>query len=125
MKHRVKIALVTGMSILAVKLLSTLLLYHFFTFDIYLSIVAITFLLAGALLFSGPALPATTNTKLSNRELSVFELLGQGLTNKEIAQQLFIEVSTVKSHINTLYAKTGCRNRLEAREKWKIYAGNQ
>ena len=55
-----------------------------------------------------PALPFTP------RELRILELIVQGKTNKEIATDLFIELSTVKSHINKLYAKLQVKNRREA-----------
>jgi len=111
-------ALITGTAIVIAKLFSILFVYHFFSFDSYVAGVAVAFLLAGAFLFRRfPKINPVS--RLSNRELSIFELLGQGMTNKEIAETLFIEVSTVKSHINTLYAKIGCKNRVEAREKWK------
>lgn len=42
---------------------------------------------------------------LSRRELEVFEQLLQKKTNKEISEELFIELSTVKSHINRIYKK--------------------
>jgi LuxR family maltose regulon positive regulatory protein len=51
---------------------------------------------------------------LSERELEILHLISIGLTNQEIAQTLTIAVSTVKSHINSLYAKLGSRRRTEA-----------
>ena len=50
---------------------------------------------------------------LSPQELKVFDLMIQGLSNKEIADQLFISISTVKSHINNLYAKLSISSRGE------------
>ena len=52
--------------------------------------------------------------ELSPRESEVHELLAQGLTNEEIARQLYISVSTTKVHIKHIYAKLGVRSRLEA-----------
>jgi ATP/maltotriose-dependent transcriptional regulator MalT len=51
---------------------------------------------------------------ISNRELEVLLLIGAGLTNHEIAEQLFISVSTVKKHINHIYGKLGVKNRTSA-----------
>ncbi|MDT0551809.1 response regulator transcription factor [Urechidicola vernalis] len=42
---------------------------------------------------------------LSSQELKVFELMKQDLTNKEIAERLFVSISTIKSHINNIYSK--------------------
>jgi len=36
-----------------------------------------------------------------------------GKTNREIADELFVSLSTVKSHIASVFAKTGARNRVE------------
>lgn len=54
---------------------------------------------------------------LTPQELKILELIKSGQSNKEIASDLFIEVSTVKSHINKLYAKLQVSNRKEAKEK--------
>ena len=51
---------------------------------------------------------------LSPRETEVLALLISGRTNKEISQALFVSLSTVKTHIASIFAKTGARNRLEA-----------
>lgn len=51
---------------------------------------------------------------LTNRESEILLLLAQRLSNKEIAQQLFISTLTVKRHISRLIAKLGVANRREA-----------
>ena len=51
---------------------------------------------------------------LSERELEVLRLIAAGLSNAEIAEELFIAVSTVKSHINHIYGKLGATNRIQA-----------
>ncbi|MEV5827611.1 response regulator transcription factor [Spirillospora sp. NPDC052242] len=49
---------------------------------------------------------------LSDRELEVVRALARGRTNQEIAAELFISVSTVKSHLSGIQAKLGVRNRV-------------
>jgi LuxR family maltose regulon positive regulatory protein len=51
---------------------------------------------------------------LSERELEVLRLVAAGLTNQAIADQLFIALSTVKSHTNSIYGKLGVQNRTQA-----------
>jgi DNA-binding NarL/FixJ family response regulator len=51
---------------------------------------------------------------LTPREREVLTLIGEGLSNRAIAQRLFVSEATVKTHINNLFAKTGVRDRAEA-----------
>ena len=51
---------------------------------------------------------------LTKRELEVIELISKGLKNKEIANELYISVGTVKTHIIKIYSKLDARNRTEA-----------
>jgi DNA-binding NarL/FixJ family response regulator len=51
---------------------------------------------------------------LTNREDEVLELIGDGLSNTEIAAKLFVSVTTVKTHINAIFAKLGVRDRAQA-----------
>lgn len=69
--------------------------------------------LAGSLGLSIPR-EATAKTVLTPREKEVHELLAQGLTNEEIAKQLYISLSTTKVHVKHIYGKLGVRSRLEA-----------
>ncbi len=50
---------------------------------------------------------------ISPRETEVLALLIEGRRNDEIAEKLFISLSTVKTHIKAIFQKTGARNRLE------------
>ena len=51
---------------------------------------------------------------LTDRELDVLHLIGQGLSNPAIAERLVIAVGTVKSHTNRIYGKLSVANRVEA-----------
>jgi ATP/maltotriose-dependent transcriptional regulator MalT len=60
-----------------------------------------------------PATPSLFDP-LSRRELEVLALIANGLTNQEIAAQLYIGVSTVKKHINHIFSKLDVKNRTQA-----------
>src|SRR5215204_631210 len=51
---------------------------------------------------------------LSERELEVLVLIAAGKSNPEIARELFIVLSTVKTHLKNVYRKLGARNRTQA-----------
>ncbi|MEV0429016.1 response regulator transcription factor [Micromonospora sp. NPDC050495] len=62
-----------------------------------------------------PAEPAGDRFQpaLSARELEVVRAIARGRTNQEIAAELFISLSTVKSHLSGILQKLGARNRVE------------
>jgi LuxR family maltose regulon positive regulatory protein len=52
--------------------------------------------------------------RLSDREIEVLRLIATGLSNADTGQRLFIAPSTVKKHLENIYAKLGTRNRTQA-----------
>lgn len=57
---------------------------------------------------------------LSEREIEVLLLISKGLKNDEIAQKLFLSVSTVKTHTRNIFTKLDVRNRIEAARKAQV-----
>jgi LuxR family maltose regulon positive regulatory protein len=60
------------------------------------------------------ATPAPLVEPLGERELEILRLIAAGLSNREIAQELVVAVSTVKWHINNAYGKLGVHSRTQA-----------
>ncbi|GIG39075.1 response regulator transcription factor [Cellulomonas phragmiteti] len=95
---------------------------------------AIRACLAGGTVMSGlepwasltpPEPPATPSVgsggrrdDLSTREAEIMDVVAQGLTNTQIARQLFLSEKTVKNHINRIFAKLGVTNRAHAVAVW-------
>ncbi|MFI6299418.1 response regulator [Nonomuraea sp. NPDC050790] len=75
---------------------------------------SVTARLLGAFSRTGPASPPVQPIEtLTEREEQILLTVARGRTNGEIAQELHISLSTVKSHIARLMAKLGARNRVE------------
>jgi DNA-binding NarL/FixJ family response regulator len=57
--------------------------------------------------------PAGAETKLTAREIEILSFLEQGLSNKDIADRIFLSVDTVKYHIKNIYLKLQVGSRAE------------
>jgi two-component system NarL family response regulator len=67
-----------------------------------------------AQMFSDVENSVTDDAGLTSRELEVLELIGEGLTNQQISDQLIIEVGTVKNHVHNILDKLNVGSRGEA-----------
>jgi len=65
---------------------------------------------------SHPAMPLNAElvNRLSERELDVLDLLARGMTNPEIAQQLYLSDGTVRNYISSILEKLGVADRTQA-----------
>lgn len=60
---------------------------------------------------------------ISVRELEVLQLISQGLSNQEIAEQLFVSESTIKTHVSSLFVKLDVKRRTQAvtrAKEWRV-----
>ncbi|MCG8573322.1 MAG: helix-turn-helix transcriptional regulator, partial [Flavobacteriales bacterium] len=60
-------------------------------------------------------------TPLTDREIEVLTKLSEGLKDQEIADQLFLSITTIRTHLRKAYAKIGVRNRAEAVQFFNKY----
>ena len=94
--------------------------------DLLLGGVALVFFVLGALLYRGyfkPGPPANRKSLavgkpvrlgLTSREQQVLEEICQGLSNREIADKLFVSEHTIKTHVSNLLVKLEVRRRTQA-----------
>ena len=58
---------------------------------------------------------------LSQREIEVLQLIAEGCTNQQIAEELIVSLSTVKTHARNIFGKLGVKNRTEAVAKARLF----
>lgn len=61
--------------------------------------------------------PLSNGDRLTEREQQVLDLLSEGLKAKEIAEKLFLSITTVRSHVRGIYEKLQVQNRVEMMRK--------
>lgn len=146
--HKYKDILLYALSLGILLLVMTSLRIKFLILDnqteVYIGIIATLFTLLGiwlALKLSKPTIKEVIiereilksdyeiNTSkiealgLSARELEILGMMSKGLSNQEIAETLYISLSTVKSHIANIFSKLDVKRRTQAIEtarQWRI-----
>ncbi len=66
---------------------------------------------------AGPFIPnkkKREDLSITSREMEILELIAQGISNREIAEKLFVSENTVKTHSSRVFDKLGARRRTQA-----------
>ena len=58
--------------------------------------------------------------RITPRELEILELIADGLSNREIAEKLFVSENTVKTHSSRVFDKLGAKRRTQAVQLGKV-----
>ena len=134
-----KTILIYGVALAALTGILKFIEYRYFVRDLslefYLGVVAILF--AGLGVWAGLRLtrrkvvianpdfklnePEFQRLGISKREYEVLELMAQGLSNREIADKLFVSLNTVKTHSSNLFMKLDARRRTQAVRRAKEF----
>jgi DNA-binding CsgD family transcriptional regulator len=132
LKISLKVGAITAGAVILYEAVDQLYLYNYFRYEYYITGTAVISLIAGVLLsrryFRDHTLSSSqTNVidALTAKELHILQLICHGKTNKEIAAGNFVELSTVKTHINHIYNKIGAKNRREAAKICENYLVKQ
>ena len=135
-RHVLIYGLTGGLLIAALKWMEYRFLVIEHSFEIYGGLIAITFAVLGIWLGlkltrphqSAPAAqaPASPNTPfapdprkretlgITPREMDILALIAQGMSNREIAEKLFVSENTVKTHSSRVFDKLGAKRRTQA-----------
>ena len=135
-KHVLLYGVIGGVLIAGLKMIEYRWLVVEHSFEIYGGIVAAVFATVGVwlgrritrprhtvevreVLVQAPAEFVRDDEKLAAlgitpRELEILELIAQGLSNKEIADRVFVSENTVKTHSSRVFDKLGARRRTQA-----------
>lgn len=134
-KTIVKFGILTGLAIAAVKFLEFSYFSNQLSIKLYMTIVGVGFLSLGIYLGLKyrkqkvlVTYRETTNPEeaqrsgeniLTERELEVLRHIARGHSNQEIADQLFVSLNTIKTHVNNIYSKLGVKRRTQALSRAK------
>ncbi len=124
-----------GAILIILKTIEFFFFHYKFSIETYLGIIAFIFLVVGIYFGSklgnkknseitiqesnSTILNSSIETDLSTRELEVLLNVANGLSNKEIAEKLFISLNTIKTHTANIYSKLGVKSRTQAISKAK------
>ena len=124
-----------GAILIILKTMEFFFFHYKFSLETYLGIIAFIFLVVGIYFGSklgnkktpeikiqelnSTILNSSIETDLSTRELEVLLNVANGLSNKELAEKLFVSLNTIKTHTANIYSKLGVKSRTQAISKAK------
>ena len=115
----IRIGLITSLAIVVSWTVGQLAIYRYFKTEYYVALVAVVFLCIGIFLANKKTSIDQIQTDdllgdLTQKELLILKQIADGKSNKEIASDNFVELSTIKTHINNIYSKLGVNSRKDA-----------
>jgi len=123
MTRKITYGVLMGLSLLAFRVVKSQFYFEKFGLEIYVAIIAALFLITG-LFFGSKYLVKSRSQKnkinidsFTKREKEIANALVDGLSNKEIAESLFISENTVKTHLQNLFSKLHVTSRMQAMKK--------
>jgi|SRR4030095_12019823 two-component system, NarL family, response regulator LiaR len=143
LRHIFLYGLILGILVFALKLLQWEFLVVNNSIDIYIGLIAVFFTILGVWVATQIVKPKINTVivekevivpqpekfvlnetglnelNLSNREYEVLQFMAKGNSNAEIADNLFLSLSTVKTHVSNLYIKMDVKSRTQAIAKAK------
>ncbi len=114
-----------GLLFLSLEILNFKTLVRQVSMEVYGALVGVIFLVFGLWLGvtmvqkrqSTPLNVKPPETNLSEREYDVLQLMADGKSNKEIAEQLFVSLNTIKTHTSNIFSKLDVQRRTQAVQK--------
>ncbi|GAB1858285.1 hypothetical protein MHTCC0001_31220 [Flavobacteriaceae bacterium MHTCC 0001] len=100
--------------------------------ELVIAIIAIVFLIVGIYINKKSLHQSVLSSKginhqkikeleITSREYEVLQAISEGLSNKEIAEKLFLSESTIKTHVSNLLVKLNAKRRTQALQIAKSY----
>ncbi|MFZ6050474.1 helix-turn-helix transcriptional regulator [Halocola ammonii] len=124
------VAILAGILLLAIRVVEYRTMVSDFSLQVYGGVIAVIFAAVGvatALIFQKKKTrenpdpisweQVVSTYELTSRESEVLKLLSSGMTNKEIAEALFVSQNTVKTHLSNIYTKLDVQRRTQAVQK--------
>ncbi|MEM1136859.1 MAG: response regulator transcription factor [Bacteroidota bacterium] len=130
-KESILYGLLMGLLLIVLQLVEYKTIIRDIEIEVYATIIAVLFLILGiwlgrkivekhANVKKTPTInhqARNINSDLSKREFEVLQMMARGMSNKEIAEHLFVSLNTIKTHASNIYLKLDVKRRTQAINK--------